>query len=97
MFESQYQDNPDDLERFDGESTKDYLTRRMRRRIASMREHILNVEDLVELSIRSGHFDILTDKNGYFSYVLTKSGRDIFTQQTGLPAPTRDMSFFEMI
>lgn len=93
MFESQYQDNPDDLERFDGESTKDYLTRR----IASMREHIRNVEDIVELSIRSGHIDILTDKNGHFSYVLTKSGRDIFTQQTGLPAPTRDMSFFEMI
>lgn len=66
------------------------------RQIDERMEYMERAETLLEGLIKEDLVEILTNKDGQFTYRMTKKGMKNYTDNTGRPAPTSDLTFHEL-
>jgi len=59
-------------------------------------QYIAQCEATLENLIRSDMVEVLTDKRGQFTYRMTKHGKKVYEEKTGVPAPNTDLTFHEL-
>lgn len=72
------------------------LAEEIARQIDERMQYMERAETLLEGLIKQDLVEILTNKDGQFTYRMTRKGMKTYTDQTGLAAPTSDLTFHEL-